>query len=210
MQKSQPLGADFQKERIDACRIAARTCQAGDHTEFDRVFADAKNDRDRRGRSFGRKRGEVPNGRNDNGYTTTDEIAHQCRQAIELALQPVVLHRHVLALDIADFAEAQAERGDMARNGRPAVDETDNRYRRLLRASGERPGDGRSADKRDELAPPHGLPLRSSPPYHTVACEMCYFASQQNEPRHFWNGSKPECYSGTVTFPPASCGHAVA
>ena len=139
MQKSQPLSDDLQSEIIDACRIAARMCQAGDHTKFDRVFTDAKDDWDRRGRSLRRKRGEVAKGRGDNGYSTTDEIGHQCWQAIELALQPMVLHRHVLALDITDFAEALAERSSKTRNWQPAVDETDNRHRWLLRARHERP-----------------------------------------------------------------------
>jgi hypothetical protein len=44
----------------------------------------------------------------DDGHTTADQVSHQRRQAIEFALQPVVLDRHVLALDIAGFAEAFA------------------------------------------------------------------------------------------------------
>ena len=50
-----------------------------------------------------------------------------------------VLHCQVLALDITDFAEAFAKRSGMARNGRPGLDEADDRHRRLLRARGERP-----------------------------------------------------------------------
>jgi hypothetical protein len=47
-------------------------------------------------------------------HTTADQVSHQRRQAIVLALQPVVLDRHVLALDVADFAKALAERGHIA------------------------------------------------------------------------------------------------
>jgi hypothetical protein len=51
----------------------------------------------------------------------------------------VVLHRYVLALDVAGFSEALAERGGKGRIGRSGIDEPDNRHPRLLRARGERP-----------------------------------------------------------------------
>ena len=61
MQESQPLGHHLLDEKIDAGRVAARPGEAGDKTKLDRVFADAEDDRDRRGRSFGRDRsGVVP------------------------------------------------------------------------------------------------------------------------------------------------------
>jgi hypothetical protein len=41
----------------------------------------------------------------------TDQVSHQRRQAIVLALQPAVLDRHLLALGVAGFVEAIAERG---------------------------------------------------------------------------------------------------
>jgi hypothetical protein len=69
---------------------------------------------------------------------------------------PVVLDRHVLALDVAGFVEAFAERSDIAYGvlGRPAIDEAD--YRRwLLRARRERPSDCHSAKQRDEFAASH-------------------------------------------------------
>ena len=47
-------------EKIDAGRIAARPGKAGDQTKLDRVFADAEDDRDRCGRSFGRLAAAVP------------------------------------------------------------------------------------------------------------------------------------------------------
>ena len=66
----------------------------------------------------------------------------------------MVLDRHVLALDVAGFVEALAERSGIARGGlgRPGVDEADDRHRRLLRARRERPR-RRAAEQRDELAP---------------------------------------------------------
>jgi hypothetical protein len=104
-------------KKIDACRVAAGPGEAGDKTKLDRVFADAEDDRDRRGRSFGCKRGKVAGWRGDNGHATTHEVSHEFRKAIELALQPVVLDRHVLPLDVAGFVEALAERGGKGRIG---------------------------------------------------------------------------------------------
>ena len=110
VQEPQPLGHNFSDEKIDAGRIAARPGKAGDQTQLDRVFADAEDDRDRRGRSFGRKCSSSKAGRGDHGHATADEVSHERRQAIVLALQPVVLDHHVLALDVAGFVEAFAER----------------------------------------------------------------------------------------------------
>jgi hypothetical protein len=55
MQQAQPLGYNLRREKIDAGRIAARPGKAGDETHSHRVIADAEDDRDRRGRSLGRK-----------------------------------------------------------------------------------------------------------------------------------------------------------
>ena len=71
-----------------------------------------------------------------------------------MALQPMVLDRHVLALDVAGFVEAFAERGHITRGGigRPVSDKPDHRHRRLLRTRRKRPR-RRTAYERDELAP---------------------------------------------------------
>ena len=103
-------------------------------------------------------------GRGDHGHLSADQIGHQRRQAIVLALQPVVLDRHVLAFDVAGFVEAFAERGHKARGGigRPVSDKPDHRHRRLLRARGERPCTAAAAKKRDELASLHVSPIRAT------------------------------------------------
>ena len=160
MQEPQPLGHHLLDEEIDAGCVAARPSEAGDKTKLDRVIADAEDDRDRRCCSFGCERGHVTD-RGDDGHLSADQVAHQCRQAIILALQPVVLDRHVLAFNVAGFVEAFAECGHMARGGigRPVSDKSDHRHRRLLRARRKRPRDCRTANKSDELAPLH-VPTR--------------------------------------------------
>jgi hypothetical protein len=149
MQEAKPLGHNLSGEVIDAGRIAAWPGKACDQPQLDRVIADAEDDRDRRGRSFGCLGTNAESGRRDHGHTTADEVSHERRKAIELALQPVVLDRHVLALDVAGFVEAFAERSDIAYGvlGRPTIDEAD--YRRwLLRARRKGPRHRRAAKRR--------------------------------------------------------------
>src|SRR5262245_43739029 len=123
----------------------------------DRVLAKAKGNRDRRGRSFGRKRGRIAN-RSDNGDATADEIGHERRQAVVSAAKPVVLDDHVLALDVPGFAEAFAKRGCNACGTieRSTADQADHWSRLLLRTRRERPC-GCAADQRDELAASHSI-----------------------------------------------------
>src|SRR5215471_1260531 len=89
-------------------RIAIGPREAGDKAELHRVFGNAEDDGDRRSRSFGGDRSKVAGGCGDDGHTTTREVGHESRQAIELALQPMGLHRYVLALDVARLGEALA------------------------------------------------------------------------------------------------------
>ena len=99
MQQPQPLGRHLLGEKIDAGRVAAGPGEAGDKTKLDRVFGDTEDDRDRRCGSFSRERSDVSAGRGDHGHLAADKISHQRWQAIVLALQPVILDRHVLAFD---------------------------------------------------------------------------------------------------------------
>ena len=57
---------------------------------------------------FNKRRGRAA-GRGNYGHSPADQIRRQRRHAIVLALQPVVLDRHVVALDVAGFAEALPE-----------------------------------------------------------------------------------------------------
>jgi hypothetical protein len=86
MQEAKPLGHNLSGEVIDAGRIAAWPGKAGDQPQLDQVIADGKNDWDRRGRSFGCLGTKAGTGRRDHGHTTADEVIHERRKAIELAL----------------------------------------------------------------------------------------------------------------------------
>src|SRR5215472_16554208 len=159
MQEPEPLGGNFLDKKIDAGRVSVRPRKAGDQTKPDRVVADAKDDRNRDRRSFGRLGSIVSSGRGDHGHATADQVGHEFRQTTELALPPVVLDHHVPALDVAGFAEAFAERSRIARGGigRPTVDEADDRQRRLLRPRREWPHSRRAAEQCDECAPFHSI-----------------------------------------------------
>src|SRR5262249_32197236 len=155
VQKCQPLRTQLIRKKIDSRQVATRLGEAGDKAELHRVVADAEDDRDGRGRSFGHLGGIVAGWRGDDGYTTTHEVSHERRKAIEFALQPMVVHHYVLSLDVARFVEALAERGGKGRIRRSGIDEADDRHRWLLRPRRERPRGSRATEKRDELAPLH-------------------------------------------------------
>jgi hypothetical protein len=61
-------------QKIDPRQVSARPGEAGDKTELDRVFADAKDDRGRRGRSFGHLGSIVAGWRGNNGHAPTHEV----------------------------------------------------------------------------------------------------------------------------------------
>src|SRR5215475_8939124 len=91
--------------------------------------------------------------RSDHRHLTAYQIGCEVGQSVSLVLRPAILDRHILALDVAGFAKALAECGQIACTiGRPrGAEEPDHRHRRLLRACCERPR-GRGAEQCDELA----------------------------------------------------------
>jgi hypothetical protein len=91
----------------------------------------------------------------DDRHLATNHVGHHRGHAIIVALQPMILDRHVLALDIAGFGEAFTECGRTGSgvSGRPSMNKRDHRHRRLLRARRERPCDSRAADRGYELPP---------------------------------------------------------
>src|SRR5262249_15295563 len=84
---------------------------------------------------------------------------------IIVIVRPEVFDGHVLALDIASFAEPFSECCDKicAPFGRTTEEKPDHWHRRLLRVRRERARHRCAAEKRDELAPFH-CPTRPVPP----------------------------------------------
>ena len=83
--------------------------------------ADGEHDRNRRGRRFGRERRQAPPVVTITATWRRDQIGRQRRQPIESAVRPAIFDRHVLALDIAGFAQALAKRRTAARICRSAI-----------------------------------------------------------------------------------------
>jgi hypothetical protein len=143
-------------------------------------IADAEDDRNRRCCGFGSERGPLSR-RDDHGHLSTDQVSHQYRQAIVLAFQPVVLDRHVLALDVTGFVEAFPECGRKAHGGirRSLSDKPDYRERGL-RARHKRPRNDRTTHKAEKFPSPH----RHAPdnrPTQTITSEVTGYA--------FWHRS---------------------
>ena len=106
----EPLGRQLDDEDADAREVAARPGETGDQAGRDRVVAADEDDRDRRGRVFAASADSAA-ARRDQIDLAADEVGGQCGQPIIVALRPAVFDRHVLALDIAGFAQPLAERG---------------------------------------------------------------------------------------------------
>src|SRR5262249_61612201 len=118
MEKSQAFRCNLSGEKIDAGCVAARPGKAGDQTKPDWVVPHAEDDRDRCGRRLGRLGTSGLAGRSYNGDATADEASHERRREIVTAVQPMVLARHGLALEVAGFADAFAETHPVTSAGR--------------------------------------------------------------------------------------------
>ena len=139
-QQFQPLRCDLSTQVIDPCDVATGPGEARDETKPDRVFADGKDDWDRRGCRLGRECGRVSR-RGDHRDLSTNQIACQRRQSIQLSLGPTIFDRDVLPLDVSGLVQASAKRAqtDCILTVRSRAEEPDHRHRRLLRARRERP-----------------------------------------------------------------------
>jgi hypothetical protein len=67
---------DQKNYEIQSREHAARPGKAGDQSQADGVFADEEDNRDRRGRSFSRKRSRVDQ-RGDHGHASPDQVSYE-------------------------------------------------------------------------------------------------------------------------------------
>jgi hypothetical protein len=152
----QPLLPERSGDQRHAGGVAARPVEAGDETCRHRIETHDKHDRDGRSRRLGGHRGRRRCS-DDEGYRAANQLGRQRRHAIVLAIGKAVLDRDVLTLRIPRLIQAAPEHGDVrGRLCQPhRSEEADDRRRRMLRARSKRPGDGRAAEERYELASPH-------------------------------------------------------
>src|SRR5262249_48193919 len=119
--------------------------------------------RDRRGGSFCGQRWGRPTACENDRDLLFDQLRCHRLEPVILVIGPAIFDCDVLALNIASFGQAFAERGDQERIllGCRAAENADNGSG-LLRAHGLRTEDRcrrRAAEQRDELAAPHSITL---------------------------------------------------
>ena len=97
MQQIEPLCRQLTVEKVDPRQVAARSGEAGDKTEPDRVLGGNKGDRDRRGCRLGSGR-RGGGARGDYGDLSANQFGRQLRQSIVFVLGEAVNDCYVLAL----------------------------------------------------------------------------------------------------------------
>ena len=144
----EPLGEQFGRQPGDAGGRAPRPTEARHQAEFHRVVAGEKNQRNgRTGFAHAERRADAAG--NDDGCATLNEIGREHRQPIEMTLRPAIFDDEVPTVDEADLGKALAERDEKIAISadRAAVEKSDHRHRRLLRARRERPRSRRAAER---------------------------------------------------------------
>jgi hypothetical protein len=139
-QKPEALALQSDQEQMHPGHVAAWSVKARHQAGLDRIKAGDKDDGNRRGRSFGRERGGRAE-RGDHRHIAPDQIGSHGGKPIKLTLRPAIFNGDVAAFEITRLAEAAAEGGHHVcvwlRRG--AMEKSDHRQRRLLRARRERP-----------------------------------------------------------------------
>src|SRR4051794_30192424 len=115
MQKLKPLGRKLRVQGAETRDIAARTVEAGYQTDFDRIRPDAEDDRNGRGRGFGRKCRNRAARCGDYGHPAVYQISGQFRQPSVVIVPKAKFDRHVAALGETCFAETLTKRSDNSR-----------------------------------------------------------------------------------------------
>jgi hypothetical protein len=113
--------------------------------------------RNRRGRCFGGPSGIVASG-HDQIYPAADHVGSQFRKALVPIVRIFVVDGDIAAFVVTHFVEAAAESGDLESRcvRRRVLEKPYHGLRWLLPACDKRPRRCPSADKRNEISPPHG------------------------------------------------------
>src|SRR5262249_968627 len=114
--------------------------EAGNETDRHGIEAGVEDNRNGRGRRLGCSRaGGV--GSNDQGDLALNQVCSQPRNSVMLVIRPPVFNRYILSFDKRGLAQATMKCGHGLPGiaGRFAVEESNDRHLRLLRARRERP-----------------------------------------------------------------------
>src|SRR5262249_42086696 len=158
VQQLQLFGSELASDHGRPGRVAARPVETGDKPSRHGVGTRGEDDwnglRGGQQLSYG---GRVATDQYDCDPAAY-EIDRHPGHPVQLTVGPAILDGDVAAVDEAGFTQASTERDHAVRifRSRYAVEDSDHRHRRLLRARRERPR-RRAAEERDELAPPHSI-----------------------------------------------------
>src|SRR5215831_4669505 len=155
MHQSKLLCPKLSNDKRDTGDVAARPVETGDEAELDRVGSRGEDNRNSTSRGLGSQTGRSA-GRGNDRDSSTNEVGRLRRQSLVPAFRPAILDRQVLAVYVAGFPQSLAKRGcvESIPLRRCAVEESDCRHCRLLRARRERPR-RRAAEKLDQFSPLH-------------------------------------------------------
>jgi hypothetical protein len=147
VQQADALLFEFGDHEIEAGQITARPVVAGNEAELHRVAARGEDDRDGRGRCFGRQCRLRAAPGDDHSNPALHQIGRQRRQSIEVIISPAILGRKVAALDKAHLVQAARNANQKSRRsvGCAAIEEADQRQGALLPAHRKRPRHRRAA-----------------------------------------------------------------
>ena len=115
VQQLQLLRRHLHVQRAHSGNIAARSVQAADQPELDRIVGELEDDRNGRGRRFGSECRREAMKRN-HAHLTTNQFGGQRRQSVVVAFRQAVLDRQVLALAIADLPVVQPTKYELVIN----------------------------------------------------------------------------------------------
>ena len=144
-----------------------RPIEAHDQAGCDRIDATYEDNWNRCGcRVSGKCRGTASR-RNDHGYTPADNISGQRYKSISLTIRRTEINRYVFAFNITGVFHGLAECRHQMKIKGLAVEKSDHRRCRLLRARHKWPRK-RATEKCNEFPSPHGTPTRMVIAYHTA------------------------------------------
>src|SRR5262245_13468510 len=144
----------FARKVGNAGGVAARPIEAGNQPKLDWVDGDAEDDWNLVRCCNSSLRSRAAKG-DDHGHRKAHQFGCHFGKSIVSTFRPAERDVHILALHIADLAQALAKSGQV-RSGlasRRGGKKHDHRHHRLLGARRERPPGRRAAEQRYELAP---------------------------------------------------------
>jgi hypothetical protein len=134
--------------------IAARPVEGQYQAGCDRIGTTYEDNWNRCGCRVGGKCRGAASRRNDHGHTPADNVSGQRYKSIRLTIRRAEINRHIPALDVTGVFQGLAECRHQVKIKGLAVEKTDHRHCRLLRARHKWPRN-RTTEKCNEFPAPH-------------------------------------------------------